>query len=181
MCTWNRTRFKNGVRRFFNLKKCDRTKTEAFKFGNNLAQPEPKEPSPFFKFQNRTGGSLKKEEPHNSGHYLLTTQNSLFLGIFWGKEMFPNFHLHFILFLGPPNFLIIVSSFFRLTNFLILFYSWLYNFPLFWPPNFPLFVWLSNFVSFISCFQISLVFFFSLLPNFLFFIKKKTRFICSNY
>jgi len=97
------------------------------------------------------------------------------LGIFWGKEMLPNFLLHF-LFWGPPNFLIIFFSFFRLPNSLILFYFWLRIFPLFLASKFHywffLFVWLSNFLIFISCFQISLVFL-KLASKFPFFFKKK--------
>jgi len=35
---WNQTGFTNGVQRFLNLKKCDRTRIKGFKFWKNLAQ-----------------------------------------------------------------------------------------------------------------------------------------------
>jgi len=88
------------------LKKRDRTKTEAFKFGNNLAQPEPKEPSPkILKCQNRTGGSLKKEEPRNSGHSLPTHYSKLFFfGNFLGERNASKFPFAFVFFFGASKF-----------------------------------------------------------------------------
>ncbi len=154
------------VRRFLNLKKkiVIKPKPKRSNLGKTWLNPNPKNRNiNFLKRQNRTGGSLKKEEPHNTGHTthnyspIHTTHNSFFWGIFWGKEMLPNFLLHFF-FWGPPNFLINFFTFLRLPNSLILFYFWLKIFPLF----FSLLVLTSKFhywFFFLFGFQISLFLF----------------------
>ncbi len=121
-----------------------------------------------------TGGSL-------NSHY---SQLFFFWGIFWGKEMLPKFPFTFFIFLGNLQISsLLFSLFFWLPNSLILFYFiygftfCLFFFPLFLASKFCYWFFflfgLSNFLIFISWFQISLVFFFFLLPNFLFLFKKK--------
>jgi hypothetical protein len=66
MCTWNQTRFKNRLQRFLNLKRSDKTRT--LRIWKNLAQTRTRRTvTEISKCQNRTGGSLEKEEPQNAG------------------------------------------------------------------------------------------------------------------
>jgi hypothetical protein len=106
---------KTGVRRFMNLKKkiVIKPKPKRSNLGITWLNSNPKNRHiNFFKCQNRTGGSLKKEEPHNTGHYLFTLLTTFFLGNFLGERNASKFpHNFFLLFLASkfPYFILFLA------------------------------------------------------------------------
>jgi hypothetical protein len=76
VCTWNRTRFKNELQRFLNLKKCDKIGTKDLNFGRTWLKPVLGELSQ--KFLNvRTGLEVLLKRKNHRTLEITGTQTSL--------------------------------------------------------------------------------------------------------
>jgi hypothetical protein len=148
-------------------KNCDKTKTEGFKFGNNLPQPEPKEPShKFFKTSEPDRRfSFKKEEPHNTGHYLFTLLTTLFFWEFFGGKKCFQISFCIFLFFGDLQISSLFFSLFLGFQIPLFYFIFGLEFSIFF---FPLFLASKFHYWFFSfCLAFKFPYFYFLLPNFL--------------